>query len=69
MYCFLHPEDYSSDVEDTNKKEKKKKKGKPTKKKRRRRREEDEHSDDEITEISPGKEVSSNLALKLLVSL
>ena len=37
MYCFLHPEDYSSNVGDTNKEENKEE-------------EEEEHSDDEIEE-------------------
>ena len=67
MYCFLHPEDYSSNVEYTNKKEKKdEEEGEAN---QEEEEEEDEHSDDEIAEISPDNEVSSNLALKLLVSI
>ena len=56
MYCFLHPEDYSSNVGDTNKKEKtNEEEGEVNEE---GEEEEEEHSDDEVAEISPGNEVS-----------
>ena len=44
MYCFLHPEDYSSNVGDTNKEEEE------NDEEEEEEEEEEEHSDDEIEE-------------------
>ena len=50
MYCFLHPEDYSSNVGDTNKEEEENDEEEEENNEEEQEEEEEEHSDDEIEE-------------------